>query len=148
MNLPEGFHTVTPHLILKDAREALEIYKKVFNAEQRKLLLCPESGKVIHAELKIEDSIIFISDENPQLGNVSSMGQNLYMYVDDVEKYHNRALENGLIEKEPVSDTFLGDRVGRVTDPYGIVWCFAKRMREPSEEEMLEFIKERTSKAA
>lgn len=148
MNSPEGFHTITPHLILKNAKEAVDLYKQALNAEQRQLLLCPESGKVIHAELKIGDSILFISDENPQLGNVASMGQSLYMYVDDVEKAHSRALENGLIEKEPVSDTFLGDRVGRVTDPHGIVWCFAKRMREPSEEEMIDFIKQKLSRAA
>lgn len=148
MNRPEGFHAVTPRLIVKNAREAIDLYKNLFGAKEIYSLNCPESGKIAQAQLRIDDSPLLIADENPAHGNVLSMGQQFFLYTDNVEDMHRKALELGFTEKDPVQETYRGDISCRVVDPFGNSWILAKQLREVSVSDMEEALKERKSKAA
>src|SRR5436309_5830979 len=108
--IPSGFHTVTPYLTVRDAAAAIEIYKKALGAEEIMRMPTPD-GKIGHAELKIGDSIIFLADEFPQMGNKSpqTLGGStggLYLYVEDVDKAFKRATDPGATVKMPVTDIF------------------------------------------
>jgi PhnB protein len=125
--VPEGFHTVTPSLIVRDAGKAIEFYKKALGAQELMRMPSPD-GKVMHAELKIGDSIIFISDEFPNMG-VSKAPQTLggttgtlHLYVPDVDQAFQRAIDAGGKTTMPVADMFWGDRYGTFADPFGHHW--------------------------
>ncbi len=138
--VPEGFHTATPTLIVRDAAEAIEFYKSVFDAEERMRMPSPD-GKIMHAELKIGDSIIFLSDEFPNMGGKSpqTLGGHsggVYLYVPDVDDVFQRALDAGAKTAMPVSDMFWGDRYGTLIDPFGHSWGVSTHVEDVSEEEM------------
>jgi len=125
--IPAGYHTVTPALVVNNCVQALEFYKKAFGAQELSRLTAPD-GKIAHAEIKIGDSIIFLSDEmsmgaarSPQsLGGTTA---SLNIYTPDVDAAFERAVKAGAQAKMPPADMFWGDRYGQLTDPYGQVWA-------------------------
>jgi PhnB protein len=138
--VPEGFHTATPSLVVRDAAKAIDFYKKVFGAEERMQMPAPD-GKIIHAEIKIGDSIIFLSDEIPNMGGKSpqSVGAytgGIYLYVPNVDEIHQRAVGAGAKSAGPVSDMFWGDRVGHFVDPFGHAWSVSTHVADLTEQEM------------
>jgi PhnB protein len=131
--VPEGFHSVTPSLIVRDAAQAIDFYKRVFGAEEKFRMNAPD-GRVAHAEVKIGDSIVFLSDEFPEMGGNCQSPQalggttgGLSLYVPDVDTVFERALKAGAAQVMPVADMFWGDRYGSVTDPFGHRWAIATR---------------------
>jgi len=137
--IPPGFHTVTPSLIVRNAAQAIEFYKKALGAEERMVMKDPQ-GNVSHAEIRIGDSILFITDESPAMGTKSPQtlggtASNLYLYVEDVDSAFKRAVEAGGKATMPVSDMFWGDRFGQFVDPYGHSWGLSTHVEDVSEEE-------------
>jgi len=138
--IPEGYHTLTPFLTVRDAARAIEFYKQAFGATERGVAKGPD-GKVMHAEIKIGDSIIMMSDEFPEFGSLSpesvgntSMG--LHIYVEDVDASFDRAVKAGAKVEMPVMDQFWGDRYGRLKDPFGHKWSIATHKKDMSADEM------------
>jgi len=136
--LPPGFHTITPSLIVKDANAAIAFYKKAFGAEEVMCMRTPGGG-VMHAELKIGDSIFMLSGEWPDLGmkapQPGHISGALHVYVADVDKAFNRAVEAGCQAVMPPANMFWGDRYAKVLDPHGHQWGVATRVEEVSPEE-------------
>ena len=145
--IPEGFHTLTPHLVVRGAAEAIEFYKKALGAQERSHMLGPD-GKVMHAELQIGDSIVFLADEMPTPNGAKSpqtVGAStitLHLYVPDVDGAFKRAIAAGGKETMAVADQFWGDRYGTFTDPFGHTWGIATRKEELSRQEVEERAKE------
>jgi len=139
---PKGFHTVTPSLFVRNAAQAIDFYKKALGAEEQVRMTGPD-GKINHAELKIGDSIIFLSEENPAWGTKSpqSLGGTtggLYLYVEDVDQSFQRAVDAGGQLKMAVADMFWGDRLGSFVDPFGHNWTIASHTQDLSLEELKE----------
>jgi len=137
--IPEGFRSVTPGMVIKNAAEALDFYQKAFGAEVMKRLNGP-GGAIMHAEIRVGDSMIMISDEWPG-HHVQSPKTNggtsitLHVYVKDVDAAHKRAVEAGAVEKMPAADMFWGDRYSAVVDPYGHAWSIGTHIKDMTEEE-------------
>ncbi|MFQ5502105.1 MAG: VOC family protein [Phycisphaerae bacterium] len=141
--VPEGFRTVTPHMTLKDAGAAIEFYKKAFGAEELCRMAGPGGQGVMHAEIKIGDSVIMLNDEFPGCGPMAPTSLNgtsvtVHLYVEDVDKAFNRAVEAGATPAMPVTDMFWGDRYGGVTDPFGHRWSVATHIEDVSPEQCAE----------
>ena len=137
--IPEGYHSVTPYLVIKGAVQALEFYKTAFGATE--LFRMEHEGKIGHAEIKIGDSPIMLADEHPDEGHVSptTLGGSpvgIMIYVDDVDKIFNQAISAGGKEVKPLQDQFYGDRSGTLTDPFGHVWTVATHKEDVTPEEM------------
>jgi PhnB protein len=140
--IPPGFHTVTPSIIVRNGAEAIEFYKKALGAEEKMRMAGPD-GKIGHAELKIGDSIVFLTDENPSMGlkspqTLGGTAGSLFLYVEDVDKAFQRAIDAGGKATMPVTDMFWGDRFGNFSDPYGHNWGLSTRVQDMSQEEMEE----------
>jgi uncharacterized glyoxalase superfamily protein PhnB len=143
--IPEGMHTVTPHLVCSDAAKAIEFYKKAFGATETARLPAPD-GKIMHASVRIGDSTVMLVDEFPQW---NSLGPNalkgtpvtLHLYVKDVDAAFAKAVDAGATVKLPLADMFWGDRYGQVTDPFGHIWSMATHMRDMTPEQMAEEMK-------
>jgi PhnB protein len=138
--IPSGFHTVTPSLIVRNAAEAIDFYKKALGAEEIMRMAGPD-GKIGHAELKIGDSIIFLTDENPAMGckspqTLGGAAGNLYLYVEDVDTAFQRAIDAGGKVTMPVTDMFWGDRFGNFADPYGHTWGLSTHTQDMTPAEM------------
>ena len=138
--VPEGYSTVTPYLIIKGAADAIEFYKKVFNAKELMRFGGPE-GSVVHAELQIGDARIMLSDEHPQMGfrspqSIGGSGTGIMLYVDDVDRIFNGAIAAGARQHQEVKNQFYGDRSGTLVDPFGHVWTIATHIEDVSPEEM------------
>jgi PhnB protein len=138
--IPPGFHTVTPSLIVRNAAEAIEFYKKALGAQELMRMAGPD-GKIGHAELKIGDSIIFLTDENPSMGckspqTLGGAASSLHLYVEDVDKAFQRAIDAGGKVTMPVADMFWGDRFGNFADPYGHNWGLSTRTQELTQQEI------------
>jgi len=142
----EGYHSITPNLIIRNANEAIEFYKKTFGAEVTFIQNRPD-GKLMHAALKIGDSIIMIADECPaheghekdcvrSPADIGGTTTNLYLYVDDADAVFNTAVQNGAAVSMDVSDMFWGDRVGMFRDPFGHFWTVATHIEDLSPEEI------------
>lgn len=138
--VPDGFHTATPSVIVRDAAKAIDFYKKVFGAEEIMRMPNPD-GLIMHAELKIGDSIIFLSDEIPGMGGKSpeSVGTHtggIYLYVPDVDDVFQRAIAAGGKAPGGVNEMFWGDRVGHFVDPFGHSWTVSTHVADLSPAEM------------
>ena len=139
--VPEGFHTVTPHLVIRGAADAIEFYKKALGAQELSRMTGP-GGVIGHAELKIGDSVIFLADEFPGPGcakspqTVGACTSTLNLYVPDVDATFKQAISAGAKETMPVTDMFWGDRYGTLTDPFGHTWGVATHKEDLSKEEL------------
>ncbi len=147
--IPEGYHSVTPYLIIKGATEAIDFYKKAFGASELFRMPAP-GGKIGHAEIKIGDSPIMLADESPEMGYKSpkSLGGSpisIMIYVVDVDTVFKRAIAAGGKEQRPVKDQFYGDRSGTLEDPFGHVWHVATHKEDVSPEEMERRVKSYTA---
>jgi uncharacterized glyoxalase superfamily protein PhnB len=139
--IPEGFHTITPTFVVKDARKAIAFYKKAFGAAERCVMPGPDGKGVMHAELTIGDSTIMLCNEGPdrQYKSAETMGgspMSLYLYVNDVDGAFERAIAAGATAQTTVQDMFWGDRMGTVQDPFGYRWTLATHVADVSPEEM------------
>ena len=137
--IPEGFNTVTPHIVVKGAGAAMDFYKKAFGAEEIMRMPAPD-GSLMHGELKLGNSRIMIAEENPQMGCQSplTLGGSpvtIHMYVKDVNAFYNQAVKAGATPIMPVTDMFWGDRYGMVADPYGHKWSVATHVEDVTPEE-------------
>ena len=127
--IPEGSHSVTPHLICAGAADAIEFYKKAFNATEFFRMPGPK-GRLMHAEIRIGDSNVMLMDEMIECGGLSPQSLKgspvtLHLYVEDVDAFVARAVSAGAKITMPVADMFWGDRMCKVIDPDGHIWCFA-----------------------
>ena len=127
--VPEGYHTATPYLVVRNAAAAIEFYQKAFGARELMRLAQPD-GRIGHAEIKVGDSVIMLSDEFPEYGNRSpqSLGGTsalVALYVEDVDAVAQEAVTAGAQVVIPVSDQFYGDRSGRLADPFGHLWIIS-----------------------
>jgi uncharacterized glyoxalase superfamily protein PhnB len=139
MTIPQGMHSVTPHLICAGAAQAIEFYKRAFGAQECARLPGPD-GRLMHAAVKIGDSQVMLVDEMPEwgaLGPKSLKGSpvTLHLYVEDVDAFVERAVKAGAKVTMPVADQFWGDRYGKLEDPFGHHWSVATHVRDVSMEE-------------
>ena len=128
--IPEGFRTITPHLIIKGAGEAIEFYKKAFGAEEIMRMPGPDGKSVMHAEIKIGDSHMMLNDEFPDFGclspkTIGGTPVTIHLYVKDVDAVYNQAVKAGATPTMPITDMFWGDRFGKLADPFGHHWSVA-----------------------
>ncbi len=138
--IPEGYHTLTPYLVCRNAGRAIEFYKLVFGAQEYLRMPGP-AGKITHAELKIGDSMMFLCDEFGEAGSASpeasgSRTISLFVYVEDVDSTFNRAVAAGARVEMAVADMFWGDRYGKLTDPFGHQWSIATHKEDVAPEEV------------
>jgi PhnB protein len=138
--IPDGYHTVTPYLIVKGADRALEFYKQAFGAKQRMRMDGP-NGTVGHAEIEIDGSAVMLADEFPEMGyrspaSIGGAGVSLVLYVADVDSRFNQAVTAGAKPLRPVQDQFYGDRSGTVEDPFGHVWTISTHKEDLTPEEI------------
>jgi uncharacterized glyoxalase superfamily protein PhnB len=148
--IPDGYRTITPHLIVKDGAKAIDFYKKAFGAEERGRMAGPD-GRLMHAELKIGDSIVMLADEYPEMGGkspatLSGTPVTLHLYVTDADAAFKKAVAAGAKATMPIADMFWGDRYGRVTDPFGHEWSIATHMKDMTADEMAKAAKAAMSK--
>ena len=137
--IPDGYHSITPYLVISGAADALEYYKKAFGATE--LFRMEHEGKIGHAEMKIGDSPFMLADEHPQIGQkgpktLGGSAVGLMIYVDDCDAIYRQAIEAGATEVRPLQDQFYGDRSGTLTDPFGHVWTVATHKEDVAPEEM------------
>jgi len=138
--IPEGYHSVTPYLIVKGAAGAIEFYKKAFEATELFRMAQPDD-KIGHAEIRIGDSTIMLADEFPEMGHKSpttlgGSAVSLLIYVENVDAVFAQALAAGATEERAVEDKFYGDRGGSLVDPFGHIWHLATHTEDVSPEEM------------
>ena len=138
--IPQGYHSITPYLILKGAAQGIEFYKKAFGATECMRMPGPD-GKIGHAELKFGDSVVMMADESPQMNAKSPQSYggtpiSIMLYVNDVDAVVKQAVAAGGQLTRPVEDKFYGDRMGTVTDPFGHIWHVATHVEDVSPEEM------------
>jgi PhnB protein len=138
--IPDGMHTVTPHLVCAGAADAIAFYKKAFNAVEMVRMPGPD-GKLMHAAVRIGDSSVMLVDENPEYGMLGPKALKgtpvtIHLFVADVDAFVARAVAAGAKVTMPVADMFWGDRYGRLEDPFGHHWSIATHIRDMSPEEM------------
>lgn len=139
--IPEEFHAVTPHLIVRGAADAIEFYKRAFGAVERFRMPGPDGKLIMHAELLIGDSIVFLCDECPEMDAKSPAALNgtpvsIYLYVEDVDAVFERALQAGATTTMPLQDMFWGDRMGELVDPFGHRWSVATHTEDVPPDEL------------
>ena len=138
--VPQGYHHITPYLIIKGAAAAMDFYKDVFGATE--IMRMPQQdGRIGHAEMKMGDSFIMLADEYPEMDIVSpaTLGNStvgILLYVDDADATFNKAVSRGAKVNKPMADQFYGDRSGTVIDPFGHKWTIATHVEDVSPDEM------------
>jgi PhnB protein len=139
--IPDGFHTVTPHLVCAGAADAIEFYKKAFNATEV-MRLPASNGRLMHACIRIGDSNVMLVDEMPEWGALGPKALKgspvtIHLCVKNVDAFVAQAVSAGAKIKMPVADMFWGDRYGQIEDPFGHYWSVATHVRDVSPEEAL-----------
>ena len=130
--IPEGYHSITPYLVVDGAERLIDFLKKAVGAKERFMMKCSE-GKIAHAELQIGDSIVMLADSSPQWQPTTAM---IHVYVEDIDQTYQRAVAaGGKPVKEPANQ-FYGDRSGSVRDAFGNQWHFATHVEDVTPEEM------------
>ena len=138
--IPDGYHSVTPYLVMRDAAKAIDFYKRALGATETFRFNAPD-GKIGHAEIKVGDSVLMLADEMPDMGyrgpqTLGGTAVSLMVYVEDVDAQFQQAINAGAKVKQPVKDQFYGDRSGTLEDPFGHVWTIATHMEDVSEDEL------------
>jgi PhnB protein len=138
--IPDGYHNVTPYLVVDGAAKAIDFYKKVFGATEKMRMPGP-GGKVGHAELTLGDSMIMLADEHPDMGHraphaYGGSAVSLLVYVPDVDATVKTAIAAGAKVVRPVENQFYGDRMGAIEDPFGHQWSVATHVEDVPPEEM------------
>lgn len=146
--IPEGMHSLTPHLICEDASDAIAFYQKAFGAVELSRLPAP-GGKVLHAMLRIGDSMLMLMDAMPDFGALGARALKgspvtVHLYVTDVDAVFAQAVAAGAIVRMPVADMFWGDRYGALEDPFGHRWSVATHTRDVAPGDMIEEMKKAT----
>ena len=132
--IPAGMHTITPHLICAGAADAIAFYQRAFGAEE--LTRMPAaSGKLLHASLRIGDSMVMLSDEFPDFGgfgpnSLKGSPVTIHLQVEDADKWYSRAVEAGASVSMAIGDQFWGDRYGQLTDPFGHTWSIGATLKK------------------
>lgn len=146
--IPEGYHTVTPYLSVKGAERAIDFYKKAFGAQEIERHAGAE-GKIMHAVIKIGDSLVMLADEFPESGcgmcspeSLKGSSVLLNLYVEDVDTFFNQAVKAGSTVIRPLMDAFWGDRYGQLRDPFGHLWSVATRKKNLTPEQFKEAAEE------
>jgi len=138
--IPEGMHTVTPHLVCAGATEAIEFYQKAFGATE--LSRVPgENGKLMHASVRIGDSVVMLNEEMPEWGafgpkSLKGSAVTIHLYVENADAVFEQAVAAGAKITMPLDDMFWGDRYGKVEDPFGHQWSIGTHVRDVTPEEM------------
>jgi PhnB protein len=137
--IPDGYHSVTPYLVIGGAAKAIDFYRQAFGAEET--FRMPMGDKVGHAEIRIGDSVVMLSDEWPDMGVVGPKTRggttvSLMIYVNDVDSAYKRAIDAGAQAERPVENQFYGDRAGTLVDPFGHRWTLSTHVEDVSPEEM------------
>ena len=143
--IPDGYHSVTPYLCIKGAKQALDFYRKAFGAEALYKLEVPD-GRIGHAEIQIGNSRIMLSDEMPEMPDAltrspSKLGGStigLAIYVEDVDARFQQAVQAGAKVRRPVTNQFYGDRSGTVEDPFGHFWTISTHVEDVSPDEIMQ----------
>ena len=148
--IPKGYHSVTPYLVVNDAARAIDFCKRAFGA-QEKMRMDGPGGKIGHAELKIGDSIIMLSDEMPGSGmrsprSLGGTAAGVFLYVENVDSIFKQAVSAGAKADAQPSDMFWGDRFGKLTDPFGHQWSVATHKEDIAPDEMAKRAKEAMAK--
>ena len=138
--IPDGYHSITPYLIIKGAADAITFYETAFGATEL-FRMAQADGRIGHAEIQIGDSRIMLADEFPEMkylgpDTLGGSSVSLLIYVEDVDAVFNQAIAAGALEQRPVEDKFYGDRGGSLVDPFGHVWHIATHTEDVSPEEM------------
>mgnify|MGYP001366391302 CR=1 FL=1 len=139
--IPSGMHTLTPHLVVQGASNAIEFYKKAFGAEEVRRLTAPDGKAIMHADLKVGDSHFFLVDEFPEMDcrgpqSIGGTPVTIHMYVEDVDATFGKAVAAGAKVRMPLSDMFWGDRYGMLTDPFGHSWSLATHKEDLTPEQI------------
>jgi PhnB protein len=149
--VPERYHSLTPNLVFQNAAAAIDFYKKAFGATEIERF-AGSDGQVMHAELKIGDSIIFLNDAMGKPAPGAGPGANnpmyLHLYVPDADAIFNRAVTAGARVDMPPQNMFWGDRYGRLTDPFGHQWAIATHIEDVAPEDLPRRQQEFFAKAA
>ena len=138
--VPDGMHTVTPHLVCAGAADAIEFYKRAFGAVETSRMPGPD-GKLMHASVRIGDSTVMLVDEFPQWGAVGPNALKgspvtIHLQVEDADALFKRAVDAGATVKHAIEDAFWGDRYGVLSDPFGHAWSIATHQRDLTPEEI------------
>ena len=139
--VPDGYHSLTPIVTVEGATRLIDFLKQVFDAVEEEVYKGPD-GRVIHAELRIGDSVIMLSDANAQFPALPVM---VNVYIEDVDAAYNRALKAGATSLREPSNQFYGDRTGGVKDAHGNQWWIATHVEDVSQEELEKRMKARES---
>ena len=139
-HVPKGFHTATPHVIVRGCDRAIRFYKKVFGATERMRMDAP-GGMIGHAEITVGSSVIMLADESPDMGfrgpkTFGGTPVSLMLYVPNVDEVFKRAVDAGAKQLRPVENQFYGDRMGTLEDPFGHVWSIGTHVEDVAPEEM------------
>jgi PhnB protein len=139
--IPDGFHSINSYLVVRNAPKAIEFYKKAFNAEERFRMQGPDGNTIMHADLKLGDSVFMLTEESAEMKALSpeSVGGSpvsMYVYVNDVDAIFNQAVSEGATVLKPVTDQFYGDRSGYLRDPFGHLWSIATHKKDLSPDEL------------
>ena len=139
--VPDGYHSITPYLVCKGAAKAIEFYTRAFGAKEFVRMPGPE-GRIMHAEVRIGDSMLMLADENPDRGAVAppagtlARSASIMFYTDDVDATFKRALDLGASSIQTPTDMFWGDRMGNLMDPFGHQWAIATHKEDVTPDEM------------
>ncbi len=140
--IPDGFNTITPHLVVEDAERAIEFYKRAFGAHEVTRHKTPDGSRVMHAQLKVGNSMLMLAGEFPPMclspKSRGGTSVNLHLYVENVDAAFDRAVKAGCQVKMPLMDQFWGDRYGQVEDPFGHVWSLATHKQDLTEAQIAE----------
>jgi PhnB protein len=139
--IPDGYHSINTYLVVRNADKAIQFYKKALGAEERFRMHGPDGKTIMHADLKIGDSVFMLTEESKEMKALSpeSIGGSpvtMYVYVKDVDSIFNQAISEGATELKPVRDQFYGDRSGYLRDPFGHLWSIATHMKDLSPDEL------------
>lgn len=145
--VPSGYHTITPYMTIKNCAEAMEFYKKAFGAVETVRIMEPDNKKIMHAEMKIGDSVLMMTDENMQYDHkgpeqLGGSPISVLLYVKNVDEIFDRAIKAGASVIREVRNEFYGDRMGTLKDPFGHTWSIGTHVEDVSPEEMEKRMKE------